>query len=150
MYIPRNIDLALVEWKDDRFRKPMLLRGARQTGKTTAVRNFAKRFESFVELNFEKDRRLSGIFEDDLDVRRIIRMIEGILQKKVVPGKTLLFLDEIQMCPRAISALRYFYEDMPELHVVATGSLLEFVFGKINDFGVGRIRNPFIHPFSFA
>ena len=150
MYIPRNIDLSLLEWKDDRFRKPMLLRGARQTGKTTAVRNFAKRFESFVELNFEKDRRLSGIFEDDLDVCRIIRQIEGILQKKVVPGKTLLFLDEIQMCPRAISALRYFYEDMPELHVVATGSLLEFVFGKIKDFGVGRIRNAFIHPFSFA
>ena len=150
MYIPRNIDLALLEWKDDRFRKPMLLRGARQTGKTTAVRNFAKQFESFVELNFEKDRRLSGIFEDDLDVCRIIRQIEGILQKKVVPGKTLLFLDEIQMCPRAISALRYFYEDMPELHVVATGSLLEFVFGKIKDFGVGRIRNAFIHPFSFA
>lgn len=150
MYIPRNIDLALLEWKNDRFRKPMLLRGARQTGKTTAVRNFAKQFESFVELNFEKDRRLSGIFEDDLDVCRIIRQIEGILQKKVVPGKTLLFLDEIQMCPRAISALRYFYEDMPELHVVATGSLLEFVFGKIKDFGVGRIRNAFIHPFSFA
>ena len=63
IYIPRTIDSALLEWKDDLFRKPMLLRGARQTGKTTAVRNFARRFDSFVELNFEKDPRLPGIFE---------------------------------------------------------------------------------------
>lgn len=150
MYITRNIDSALVEWKDDRFRKPMLLRGARQTGKTTAVRNFAKLFDSFVELNFERNKLLPGIFEDDLDVRRIVRQIEGIMRKRIVPGRTLLFLDEIQMCPRAISALRYFYEEMPELHVIATGSLLEFVFDKIKDFGVGRIRNAFIYPFSFA
>ena len=150
MYISRNIDSALLEWKNDPFRKPMLLRGARQTGKTTAVRHFAEQFPSFVELNFEKDGRLHGIFEDDLDVRRIIRQIEGIMRKKVEPGKTLLFLDEIQLCPRAISALRYFYEDMPELHVVATGSLLEFVFSELKDFGVGRIRNTFIYPFSFA
>lgn len=150
MYIARNIDSALVEWKDDRFRKPMLLRGARQTGKTTAVRNFAKLFDSFVELNFERNKLLPGIFEDDLDVRRIVRQIEGIMRKRIVPGRTLLFLDEIQMCPRAISALRYFYEEMPELHVIATGSLLEFVFDKIKDFGVGRIRNAFIYPFSFA
>ena len=94
-YIPRTIDAALLEWKDDPFRKPMLLRGARQTGKTTAVRNFAKQFPSFVELNFERDRRLSDIFDEDLDVRRMIRQIEGILRKRIEPGKTLLFLDEI-------------------------------------------------------
>ncbi len=150
MYIPRNIDSALLEWKDDPFCKPMLLRGARQTGKTTAVRNFARHFPSFVELNFERDKRLSGIFEDDLDIGRIIRQIEGILRKKVEPGRTLLFLDEIQLCPRAISALRYFYEELPELHVIATGSLLEFAFKNLKDFGVGRIRNAFIYPFSFA
>ena len=150
MYIPRNIDSALLEWKDDAFRKPMLLRGARQTGKTTAVQNFSKQFPSFVELNFEKDKRLFGIFEDDLHVSRIIRQIEGILRKRVEPGKTLLFLDEIQLCPRAISALRYFYEDLPELHVIATGSLLEFVFKRLKDFGVGRIRNTFLYPFSFT
>ena len=150
MYIQRNIDSTLLEWKNDAFRKPMLLRGARQTGKTTAVRNFSKQFSSFVELNFEKDTRLFGIFEDNLDVSRIIRQIEGVLRKKVEPSRTLLFLDEIQLCPRAISALRYFYEDMPELHVIATGSLLEFVFKNLKDFGVGRIRNTFIYPFSFA
>ena len=150
MYIPRNIDTALLEWKDDTFRKPLLLRGARQTGKTTAVRHFAKQFESFVELNFEKDDRLFNIFEKDLNIQRILGLIEGIVRQKIVPGKTLLFLDEIQLCPRAVSALRYFYEDLPELHVIATGSLLEFVFSKIKDFGVGRIRNAFIYPFSFS
>ena len=150
MYIPRNIDTALLEWKDDPFRKPMLLRGARQTGKTTAVRHFAQQFESFVELNFEKDDRLLDVFEKDLDIRRILGLLEGIVRKKIVPGKTLFFLDEIQLCPRAVSALRYFYEDLPELHVIATGSLLEFVFSKIKDFGVGRIRNAFIYPFSFS
>ena len=150
MYIPRNIDTALLEWKDDSFRKPLLLRGARQTGKTTAVRHFAKQFESFVELNFEKDDRLFNIFEKDLNIQRIMGLIEGIVRQKIVPGKTLLFLDEIQLCPRAVSALRYFYEDLPELHVIATGSLLEFVFSKIKDFGVGRIRNAFIYPFSFS
>ena len=150
MYIPRNIDAALLEWKDDPFRKPMLLRGARQTGKTTTVRHFAQQFESFVEINFEKDDRLLSVFEKDLDIKRILGLLEGIVRKKIVPGKTLLFLDEIQLCPRAISALRYFYEDLPELHVIATGSLLEFVFSKIKDFGVGRIRNAFIYPFSFS
>ena len=150
MYIPRNIDAALLEWKDDPFRKPMLLRGARQTGKTTTVRHFAQQFESFVELNFEKDDRLLSVFEKDLDIKRILGLLEGIVRKKIVPGKTLLFLDEIQLCPRAVSALRYFYEDLPELHVIATGSLLEFVFSKIKDFGVGRIRNAFIYPFSFS
>ena len=150
MYIPRNIDAALLEWKDDPFRKPMLLRGARQTGKTTTVRHFAQQFESFVEINFEKDDRLLSVFEKDLDIKRILGLLEGIVRKKIVPGKTLLFLDEIQLCPRAVSALRYFYEDLPELHVIATGSLLEFVFSKIKDFGVGRIRNAFIYPFSFS
>ena len=150
MYIPRNIDTALLEWKDDTFRKPLLLRGARQTGKTTAVRHFAKQFESFVELNFEKDDRLFNIFEKDLNIQRILGLIEGIVRQKIVLGKTLLFLDEIQLCPRAVSALRYFYEDLPELHVIATGSLLEFVFSKIKDFGVERIRNAFIYPFSFS
>ena len=150
MYISRNIDSALQEWKSDEFRKPMLLRGARQTGKTSAVRNFAKQFSSFVELNFEKDKKLADIFSESLDIKRIIRQIEGILRKRIVPGETLLFLDEVQLCPRAISALRYFYEDMPELHVIATGSLLEFVFKELKDFGVGRIRNAFIYPFSFT
>lgn len=149
MYLPRRIDSALLEWKNDKYRKPMLLRGARQTGKTTAVRNFGSTFDTFVEVNFEKDKSIAKLFDGDLDVKFICRQIEGATRKRIAPGETLLFFDEIQACPRAISSLRYFYEDYPELHVVATGSLLEFVFNEIKDFGVGRIRNAFIYPFSF-
>lgn len=150
MYIKRNIDAALAEWAADSLHKPLLLRGARQIGKTSAVRNLAERFEKFVEINFEADRKIGAIFENDFQTARIIAALEAYTQKRIEPGKTLVFFDEIQACPRAISALRYFYEQVQQLHVVATGSLLEFAFGEISDFGVGRIRNMFMHPFSFS
>lgn len=150
MYINRIIDKSLQDWAADPDRKPLLLRGARQIGKTTAVRHLAESFESFVEINLEKNPSLGSIFNGDLDMDRIISELEAATQRAIVPGKTLLFLDEIQACPRAISALRYFYEDRPQLHVVATGSLLEFAFEDISDFGVGRIRNMFMYPLSFA
>lgn len=148
-YLTRNIDQVLLTWKQDTVRKPLLLRGARQTGKTTAIRHFAKSFEFFVEVNFERDVGVRRFFEGDLDVRKICSMLEMRYNTPILPGRTLLFLDEIQSCPGAISALRYFYEDYVELHVVASGSLLEFVFANLQDFGVGRIRNAFIYPFSF-
>lgn len=150
MYIARKVDSALLEWANGENRKPLLVRGARQTGKTSSVRNLARNFDSFIELNFEEDQRLCAIFEESLDVHRICSQIEAVAGKRIVPGKTLLFLDEIQACPRAISALRYFYEKIPELHVIATGSLLEFAFEEIPDFGVGRIRNLFAYPMSFS
>ena len=150
MYIDRKIDSALGEWANDENRKPLLLRGARQTGKTSSVRNLARNFDSFIELNFEEDSRLCAMFDDTLDIPRICSQIEAVTGKRIVPGKTLLFLDEIQSCPRAISALRYFYEKLPLLHVIATGSLLEFAFEEIADFGVGRIRNLFAYPLSFS
>ena len=150
MYINRIIDKSLQDWSADPDRKPLLLRGARQIGKTTAVRHLAESFESFVEINLEKNPSLGSVFNGDLDMDRIISELEAATQRAIVPGKTLLFLDEIQACPRAISALRYFYEDRPQLHVVATGSLLEFAFEDISDFGVGRIRNMFMYPLSFV
>ena len=150
MYIYRAIESALQGWANDTNRKPLLLRGARQIGKTTTIRHFAKQFKSFVELNFEDDPSLNALFADSFDVPRILSDLELRTQTKIIPGETLLFLDEIQLCPRAISCLRYFYEKMPSLHVIATGSLLEFAFGEISDFGVGRIRNMFMHPLSFA
>lgn len=150
MYIKRKIDAELARWAAAAAHKPLLLRGARQIGKTTAVRHLAETFESFVELNFESDGRIGAIFDGDFDMGRILSAIEAYTQKRIVPGRTLLFLDEIQTCPRAISSLRYFYEKAPGVHVVATGSLLEFAFGEISDFGVGRIRNLFMYPLSFA
>lgn len=149
MYLKRTIDQHLALWADEPTRKPLLLRGARQIGKTTAVRHLAERFESFIEINFEDDTSFHTLFDGDFDIPQILATIELRKQVKIVPGKTLLFLDEIQLCPRAISSLRYFYEKMPQLHVIATGSLLEFAFGEISDFGVGRIRNLFMHPLSF-
>ena len=150
MYIKRKIDDALLDWKNDPGHKPLLLRGARQTGKTTAVRHLAEAFDHYVEINFEKNVRIRDAFSGDLDVREIVAQIEYQSGIPVVPGKTLVFFDEIQECPRAISSLRFFCEEMRSLHVAAAGSLLEFVFDDLSDFGVGRIRNLFVHPLSFA
>ena len=135
MYLKRTIDSHLQEWAEDSEHKPLLLRGARQIGKTTAIRHLAKSFESFLEINFEKSPEFGRIFEGGFDVDRILFELETATAQKITPGKTLLFFDEIQVCPRAISALRYFYEDKQQLHVVATGSLLEFAFEDISDTG---------------
>ncbi len=150
MYLQRKIDSALLEWKQDPGHKPLLLRGARQTGKTTVVRHLAESFDHYVEINFEKNEGIRQVFDGDLNVRAMVSQIELLFDTPIVPGKTLLFFDEIQSCPRAISALRFFFEDFQELHVVAAGSLLEFVFEDLSDFGVGRIRNMFIYPLSFG
>ena len=140
MYMKREIDRYLEAWASEPVRKPLLLRGARQIGKTTTIRHLAEKFESFIEINFEDDASFNAVFNGDFDITRILAAMELKKRTKIVPGKTLLFLDEIQLCPRAISCLRYFCEKMPKLHVVATGSLLEFAFGEIADFGVGRVR----------
>lgn len=118
-------------------------------GKSSTVRHFAKSFDSFVELNFERNPKYMEIFRGDLDAKRIVETINSITGVSIVPGKTLLFLDEIQMCQEAISSLRFFWEDMPELHVVAAGSLLEFALSEIPTFGVGRIHSMFMYTMSF-
>jgi predicted AAA+ superfamily ATPase len=127
-----------------------LLRGARQVGKSSSVRKLAKKFEIFFEINFEKNRNAYRFFEGDLDVKEICANLSVQFQKPIIPNKTLLFFDEIQACPNAISTLRFFYEDYPELHVIAAGSLLEFALEKLPSFGVGRISSMFMYPFSFA
>ena len=154
MYIEREIDKFLTDWKEDPARKPLLLRGVRQCGKTSCVRNLGRTFEHYAEVNLERQPRLHGLFNGDLDTDRIIAALEMETNTDIIPGKTLLFIDEIQACPRAVTALRYFYEDHPDLHVVAAGSLLEFALSdpkqpdKIN-FPVGRVRSVFLYPFSF-
>jgi len=144
----RLIENRILEWKNFRRRKPLILRGARQVGKTWLVENFlAKKFDNFIKIDLEKRRDLHTYFDGNLDPKIILSYLE--LEKgKIVPGKTLLFFDEIQACPRAIMALRYFYEQMPELHVIAAGSLLEFAFGGIS-IPVGRVQYMQIHPMTF-
>lgn len=149
MYFKRNIEKVLQNWVIDSDRKPMLLRGARQIGKSSSVRHLGESFESFIEINFDFLPQYIEIFERSLNPVQICKEITFLSGKKIVAGKTLLFLDEIQLCPKAISSLRYFYELMPELHVIATGSLLEFVLGDLPSFGVGRIRSIFMFPFGF-
>jgi len=150
-YFSRKIDDALFEWSNDKRHKPLMLRGARQVGKTTAVRNLSKRFTHFVEINFEnKDHAAAKIvFAQHSDPKIICSELSVLFGKPVIAGETLLFLDEVQSCTDAISALRYFYEQMPELHVIAAGSLLEFALEEIPSFGVGRIDSMFMYPFSF-
>ena len=148
-YLHRKIDDDLLRWKYTEHRKVILLRGARQVGKSSAVRQLGKTFDHYVEINLEKQPQLKAIFEPDRVVERIIKEISFELKTTIIPNKTLLFIDEIQECIPAISSLRYFYEDMPELHVIAAGSLFEFALEKIPSFGVGRIRSLFMYPFSY-
>lgn len=146
----RIIDAYLAQWKNDSNRKPLLLRGARQVGKTHAVRAVGKTFNHFVEINFERNQRALAIFDNDksLDPKRILQDIFALNDEKIIPGSTLLFFDEIQIAPRAITALRYFFEEMPELHIIAAGSLLDFTIEKIG-IPVGRVRSLYMYPLSF-
>lgn len=149
MYCKRLIDKYLLEWASRNNHKPLLLRGARQVGKSTAVQELSKKFDSFVEINFEKQPKYKALFKDDLDVKRIVPQISAMYGTSIKLSKTLLFLDEIQECPQAIMALRFFKEDMPELHVIAAGSLLEFALKQLPTFGVGRIHSMFMYPMTF-
>lgn len=148
-YLQRNIDHILLEWKNRAEHKPLLLRGARQVGKSSAVRQLGNSFQSFAEVNFERDKSIATFFKGNLDVKLIASKISNYLQVPIMPGKTLLFLDEIQACPEAIMALRFFKEDYPDLHVVAAGSLLEFALQDLPTFGVGRIHSVFMYPMTF-
>ncbi len=146
----RFIDNDLSRWQESSRRKPLILRGARQVGKTWSIKEFGKsRFESLALVDLERNQSLRKLFDGDLKVTRICSDLEVLLQQKITPGKTLLFFDEIQACPRAITALRYFYEEMPELHVVAAGSLLEFALEE-NSFPVGRVQFLNLYPLCFA
>ena len=148
-YYKRNIDAKLLEWKDSVRRKPLLIRGARQVGKSTAVRQLGKEFKYFVEVNLESQPSIQQLFTKDIDVHRTCEAISATMGIPFVAGETLLFIDEIQVSQEAIMSLRYFKEDYPELHVIAAGSLLEFALEELLSFGVGRIRSLYMYPFSF-
>lgn len=148
-YFNRHIDSQLCEWKDSPRRKPLLIRGARQVGKSTAVRQLGRRFDYYAEVNLEKQPMLRDLFSENVDVRKTCEKISGMLSVPIVPGRTLLFIDEIQTSREAIMSLRYFKEDYSELHVIAAGSLLEFALDELPSFAVGRIRSVYMYPFSF-
>lgn len=148
-YFVRHIDKQLMQWRESSRHNPLLIRGARQVGKSTAVRELGKSFRYFVEINLEKQPALMQLFPENIDVKKTCEKLSGALSVPIIPGETLLFIDEIQVCKEAIMALRYFKEDYPELHVIAAGSLLEFTLQELPSFGVGRIRSLYMYPFSF-
>jgi len=144
----RIVEMKLLDWKGSQRRKPLIIRGARQVGKSWLVENFlAHEFENLAKIDLEERTDLHVFFSGNLDPKGLLEALE-IAVGKIVPGKTLLFFDEIQACPRAIMSLRYFYEKLPELHVVAAGSLLEFSFDEIS-FPVGRVQYLNVHPMTF-
>lgn len=146
----RSLYTSLCDWKADAGRRPLILRGARQTGKTYLVAEFGRNeFDDLIVLNFERNPEYKDIFSS-YDPAEVIEKISLFTRKIPQPGKTLLFLDEIQECPSAILALRYFYEEMPDLHIIGAGSLLEFALNS-EEFRmpVGRIQYIFLHPLSF-
>ena len=147
----RDIEKALREWKAADDRKPLLLRGARQVGKTFTVMKFGQEhFEKVLEINFERQPEMTRAF-DTPDPERIIRMLEVLTGERLLSGNSLLFLDEVQRCPAALTALRYFREQTPERHVLAAGSLVDFCL-KAPDLSmpVGRVQYLHMHPMSFG
>ena len=148
-YYKRQIDNELLLWKESPLRKPLLIRGARQVGKSSAVQTLGKTFQYYVEINLEKQPSLKALFTEDVDVHKTCERLSAAVSTPIIPSQTLLFIDEIQNCKPAIMSLRYFKENYPELHVIAAGSLLEFTLNEIPSFAVGRIRSLYMYPFSF-
>ena len=145
----RKLTDHLIKWKNNKSRKPLVLRGARQVGKTTLIKQFAEHYKNKIILNLEKSPD-SYYFDTHTNVKDIA---DALFLKFGIPTseihKTLLFLDEIQESPKAIQFLRYFYEELPQLHVIAAGSLLEFALKKIKNFPVGRVEYLYMHPLNF-
>lgn len=147
----RSITNRLILWKDDENRKPLLLSGVRQCGKTYVLKEFGENcFQNYAYLNFESDDRLKAVFDYDFNVERILKELSFICSKRIEPGKTLLILDEIQECPRAITSLKYFCENMRDLHIICAGSLLGVALARKNiSFPVGKVNRMKMYPMSF-
>ena len=146
----RAITAHLNQWKNNNHLKPLLIHGGRQVGKTHVIEEFGKTAfgSKFIKFDFERDFKLSKIFQGDLSMSEIIPQLEVYSEKSIIDCETLIFFDEIQECPNAIRALRYFYEERPKLHVIAAGSLLDFSLDEIS-FPVGRVKNLTVHPMTF-
>lgn len=146
--IKRNIYKHLLAWKEQKKHKPLIMRGARQTGKTYIVEQLGATFANFVSINCEANNAVKKIFAQDLSPSRIVRNLSLFIGQKIIPGETLLFFDEAQEIPEVLQVLRYFYEKMPELHVIVAGSLLDFVLENIG-VAVGRVSFLYLYPVSF-
>lgn len=146
----RFINKFFLEWKNRKNRKPLVVRGARQVGKTSAVNLFAEdSFKTYIYINLELENNLA-LFSRMNPVRELAQSIQLKFNKKIIPGSTLIFLDEVQNSSIAMNQLRYLYEEMPALHVVAAGSLLEVKMKSEGfSFPVGRVEYCYMYPVTF-
>ncbi len=145
----RKIIKKLEDWRTNPGRKPLILRGARQVGKTTVVNEFGRQFKHYISLNLEKSEDASFFKAYGDDVKDIFDAVLLSRNAPYDPENTLVFIDEIQEVPRAVALLRYFYEDLPGLNVIAADSLLEFALGELGSFPVGRVLQMSVHPMDF-
>ena len=146
----RNAIQALINWKSNEDRKPMVLKGARQVGKTWLMKEFGKTYyDRFVYFNFDEEDELKSIFEANKNPHRIIELLSMIAGEKILPGQTLIIFDEIQECPEALNSLKYFREKANEYHVVAAGSLLGTLLAKPKSYPVGMVNLLDLYPLSF-
>ncbi len=144
----RSLTKELELWKGHPLRKPLIMRGARQVGKSFLIIEFGKTFKNFVSINFDKEPKAKVLFQGSKDPVNLLSLLMAFTNQKIIPGETLLFFDEIQECEEALQSLRYFKEELPELHVIAAGSLLEFALEKIG-MPVGRVQFMYLYPLSF-
>ena len=148
----RKIMDTLVKWREkENSRLPLLLSGARQVGKTYVMRKLgAECFKNTVYVNFEADRKIGSYFETDIHAETIIGILEKYYQTKIIPDETLIIFDEIQMCERALTSLKYFAEEAPEYPVIAAGSLLGVALKREQfSFPVGKIQLESMYPMDF-
>ncbi len=147
----RDIYRQLIEWKEDSSRKPLILKGARQTGKTYILREFGqKEFESVAYFNFEEEPALKGLFANSLNPEKILEKLSIYSEKDIKPDKTLIFFDEIQESPRTLTSLKYFSELSQKYYIVSAGSLLGIQIGARSSFPVGKVSFLDLYPFSFG
>ncbi len=146
----RQLYKQLLAWKTDKRRKPLLLQGARQVGKTYLVNSFGKQeYQQYIYLNLEQNPDLKSLFSGNLSAENLIHNISLYLGKKITPSDTLICLDEVQTVPEAITSLKYFYEQAPDYHIIATGSLLGVSVGKSSSFPVGKVNFMTLYPMNF-
>ena len=146
----RNAIQTLIKWKNSEDRKPMVLKGARQVGKTWLMKSFGRDYyDNFVYFNFDEEDELKSIFEANKNPQRIIELLSMIVGEKILPGKTLIIFDEIQECPEALNTLKYFKEKANEYHVIAAGSLLGTLLAQTKSYPVGMVNLLDIYPLTF-
>lgn len=149
-FMKRNAILKLVQWKNSPERKPMVLRGARQVGKTWLMKEFGQNYyDNYVYFNFDEEDELKSIFETNKNPNRIIELLSMISDEKIEPEKTLIIFDEIQECPEALNTLKYFKEKANEYHVITAGSLLGTLLAKPKSYPVGMVNLLDIYPLTF-